>query len=78
VRRTGVARAKAFEADIYRDLFDTLSRRTARSVSVLRLQCLQHQQEIIAERLPNASSAERDELIRLAGHVSQVAASIRL
>lgn len=74
----GVARAEAFDSDVYRDLFDTLSRRTARSVATLRLQCLQHQQEIIAERMRGASSAERDKLIGLAEHVSQVAASIRL
>jgi hypothetical protein len=73
----GVARAEDFESDSYRDLFETLSRRIGRSVAVLRLQCLQHQQEIIAERLPQASSAESEELISLAGHVSRVAASIR-
>lgn len=73
-----VARANGFESDIYRDLFDTLSRRTARSVPILRLQCLRHQQEIIAERLPEASSVDCDELIGLAAHVSRVAASIRL
>lgn len=72
-----VARAEAFESDIYRDLFDTLSRRTGRSVSILRLQCLQHQQEIIAERMPDASPAARDALTGLAGHVRQVAASIK-
>lgn len=73
----GLARAEDFESDVYRGLFDQLSSRTGRSVDQLRLECLEHQQEIIGDRLSHGAPADQNELIALAGHVSRVAASVK-
>jgi len=67
-----VARSEDFDSHPFRGLFDYLSKRIRRSVPYLRMTCLQHQQETVAENLPNATS-ESDEagLIGLAGRVAQ-------
>jgi hypothetical protein len=67
-----VARSEDFASHPYRGLFDDVSRRLRRSVPDLRMRCLEHQQEIVAENLPNATD-ESDEagLIGLAGRIAQ-------
>lgn len=66
-----------FEDDPFRDLFDSLAHKTGELVATLRLKCLEHQQEIVSERLRNPDSGEdRDELLTLAFHISEVARQV--
>lgn len=73
----GLARTLEFEDDPFRDLFDSLAHKTGESVATLRLKCLEHQQEIVSERLRNPVLGEdRDELLNLAFHISEAAREV--
>lgn len=70
----GLARSLEFENDPFRNLFHSLSKQTGKPVAKLRLECLEHQQEIVSERLRNPVSGEdRDELLKLAFQLSEAA-----
>jgi hypothetical protein len=66
-----------FEDDPFRDLFESLSQQTGAPVAKLRLECLEHQQEIVSERLRNPVSGEdRQELLSLAFQISEAARGV--
>lgn len=69
-----LARAVDFYEDPWRDLFEEVARQTGLPVATLRLRCLEHQQEIVADELNSSlPTDDRDEILHLAFRISEAA-----